>query len=314
MLRNNEISCKPAATEKNTYQCMLCGDNEIFSKKSRFLSHMKDHKRKVPYQCMFCQKTFTTNVSLKKHVLMHKMKKSKPTNDQAQVPGGDLENKRDVQCTSSGDAIDPPEECHICSERFTYKHRFAHMKTHCGSKRPYQCALCDQRFSLMQKCTGHIAKHTGEMPYKCNVCQKSFTLKSYLHLHMRTHIGSPHKSPRKGMKEIKAALSKHMNKFTAAQISHNDMRDQPTAVSDENDNSLCKKDLQDDNRKLKKKLCSKNRNDNSSNIHKNTKNSSNRQLTFQCGLCDRTYVTKLKFKKHMLVHALKKTASHLISQ
>ncbi|GIY13464.1 hypothetical protein CDAR_193291 [Caerostris darwini] len=110
-----------------------------------------------PYNCSFCDKTYSIDSSLQRHVRNH-----------------------------TGDGLYP---CTECSKSFTCCSSLRdHLRTHTGEK-PFKCTKCGKCFTRSTNLRDHLRTHTGEKPFKCTKCDKCFTRSTNLRDHLRTHTG-----------------------------------------------------------------------------------------------------------------------------
>ncbi|KAM4033771.1 uncharacterized protein ACNLHF_020581 [Anomaloglossus baeobatrachus] len=107
------------------------------------------------YQCIGCQKHFTTNMDLQTHQTIHK------TFQKSICP----ECGKIFLCTSA---------------------LITHRQSHTGEKR-FLCTVCGKSFGQLSQLKTHERIHTDERPFSCSVCGKSFRCRSHLISHARIH-------------------------------------------------------------------------------------------------------------------------------
>merc|ERR1719266_3127429 len=115
------FSEKSSMSKKDSFTtCSIC--QKQMSTKS-YRAHLQYHRKKEVsnYLCQFCNKSFTTETSLKRHVLIH-------------------ENQK-------------PFSCSVCEKNFRQKSALvAHERVHTGMR--FECIQCNKKFitkSLMKK-------------------------------------------------------------------------------------------------------------------------------------------------------------------
>lgn len=119
---------------------------------------IRSHNTMYPYQCTFCQQTFSEVGTLRKHTKLH------------------TEEVRPFQCT-------------LCPKSFTQNHFLRqHMKFLHSDNKPHQCEHCPASFSRKRDYVSHVVKHTGVKPYPCDHCTKSFVQKRDLTIHTKKHM------------------------------------------------------------------------------------------------------------------------------
>ncbi|XP_073417994.1 uncharacterized protein [Dendrobates tinctorius] len=107
------------------------------------------------YQCVGCQKHFTTKIDLQTHQTIHK------TFQMSICP----ECGKTFLCTSA---------------------LITHRQSHTGEN-PFLCTVCGKLFGQLSQLKTHERIHTNEKPFSCLVCGKSFRCRSHLMSHARIH-------------------------------------------------------------------------------------------------------------------------------
>ncbi|XP_069835344.1 oocyte zinc finger protein XlCOF29-like [Dendropsophus ebraccatus] len=107
------------------------------------------------YQCVGCQKHFTTRTDLQTHQTIHK------TFQKSICP----ECGKTFLCTSA---------------------LITHRQSHTGEK-PFSCNVCGKSFGQLSQLKTHERIHTDERPFSCSVCGKCFRCRSHLISHARIH-------------------------------------------------------------------------------------------------------------------------------
>lgn len=147
------------ARKKTPYSCSAC--KKTFPYKSNLVTHWRVHSGEKPFVCSACQKGFRLKGNLVKHQRLH--------------------------------TGDKPYACSICTNSYCSKEALIkHKRLHTG-ERPYVCGVCQKSFAQKFTLVNHERLHTGERPYACSMCQHSFGRKEDLVIHQRGHSGEkPH--------------------------------------------------------------------------------------------------------------------------
>ncbi|XP_068233088.1 zinc finger protein ZFP2-like [Palaemon carinicauda] len=138
-----------------------------------------------PFECKYCEKSFTKSSDLKRHLMIH-------TGDRPFVCNlcgtGFIEKSKLIVHTRHHTG-ERPFECQDCGKTFIKKSDMTnHRKTHSG-ERNFVCCECGKAFIKKSDLTRHTRLHTGERPYVCVVCGAAFTESGKLKKHTIVHTG-----------------------------------------------------------------------------------------------------------------------------
>jgi len=127
--------------------------HESFHRLKTLRRHIVSHSKESCFSCDKCQKYFSSQRNLLRHMEIHAGK----------------------------------YKCNECDKYFSSSGFRQHMKTHSGEK-PFECAVCSKRFLYRANLVQHgRTQHSIEKPYKCHLCSKQFSTAGYLTVHMRSH-------------------------------------------------------------------------------------------------------------------------------
>jgi len=130
------------------------------------------------YSCLQCQKRFSSQNTLRRHMNIHRCKY------RCTECGKCFERKEHLVRHGRSHSGEKPFECIVCGRRFTQLSDLVrHNRIH-GSEKPYICYMCDRAFRRLENLQVHIRVHTGEKPYKCLLCSKSFCQSGDLQKHI----------------------------------------------------------------------------------------------------------------------------------
>lgn len=167
--------------DEKTLQCDICGKTMKTYQKSLMQYHIRLHKDVRPYKCKDCQKSFSSDIALKKHRLNHKK----------------------------------PYTCHVCNKGFsrrylmlehfekTCRHKLikAKVKTQNGptktdvdlesfksSNREQFISINENEGLYQAETMTEVDDKNGLTSFKCVPCDKSFNAKNALMRHINTFM------------------------------------------------------------------------------------------------------------------------------
>ena len=142
-----------------------------------------NRQEQLPYLCSLCNKSFTENEHLTRHMLYkHNRQKLHPW----AICGTEFNLEADLTKHMLIHSEDRPFICGICGKSFVRKDSLTkHMAIHIGNK-PHRCEYCCKSFTEKCNLVLHNVIHTGEKPHRCLTCGKSFTQKVTLSICLYT--------------------------------------------------------------------------------------------------------------------------------
>ncbi|XP_075434196.1 uncharacterized protein LOC142471268 isoform X2 [Ascaphus truei] len=190
--------------------CCECAKNvnNVFG----YRTHQRTHTTEMLYNCSECQKCFTSNSDLVKHLKIHRGEllscsdcgKHFSYNSALVTHQRVHTGEKPFVCSECGKCFtqnahlvahqrihtgEKPFVCPECGKCFSHiSNLFAHQRFHTGEK-PFVCSECGKCFTQNSSLVNHQRIHTGEKPYACSECEKCFTWKASLVIHQRVHTG-----------------------------------------------------------------------------------------------------------------------------
>ncbi|XP_070539638.1 uncharacterized protein [Ptychodera flava] len=150
-----------AKKAKKIFMCQVC--KKTFSSQTSLKSHLMTHMGARPFKCDLCSATFNRMGNYTRHRLIHTVN----TND------------------------DHRYKCEFCDRKFLQKCDLKrHQHIHDGTQ-PFRCDLCDKGFIRKSDLRVHKRFHTKEKPYVCPQCPKSFSQSGDLNRHVRSLHSNP---------------------------------------------------------------------------------------------------------------------------
>ncbi|XP_050439975.1 zinc finger protein 501-like [Adelges cooleyi] len=190
---------------KKPFKCTVC--LKSFALNSNLTKHQLVHTGEKPFRCTVCLTSFSQKSSLTKHQLVHTGEKPY----RCTVCLMSFSEKCNLTKHERVHTGEKPYKCTVCLKSFVTKSQLAaHQRVHTGEK-PYRCTVCLMSFSVKCNLTNHERVHTGEKPFRCTVCLTSFSQKSNLTKHQLVHTGEkPYRCTVCLMSfSVKGSLTKH---------------------------------------------------------------------------------------------------------
>ena len=164
-----------------SFQCSVC--NKIFTRNDALKKHvLAVHENFKPFQFEFCEKSFIDNSSLKRHLTTHGQKPYHCDYCEKNFNQSDA-LKKHVEASH-----DTAKEliCSFCQKVFDRRFALkAHIQAVHERLTPFKCELCDRAFALRGYLQKHIlSKHKKSNSYHCSFCEKTFNIKGSLDRHI----------------------------------------------------------------------------------------------------------------------------------
>eukprot|EP00057_Strongylocentrotus_purpuratus_P025392 XP_011679866.1 PREDICTED: zinc finger protein 260-like isoform X2 [Strongylocentrotus purpuratus] len=160
---------------KTSLQCFFC--DRSFSKECHLTRHLQSHvgiKTYDTFHCSLCKKSFLSNSDLVKH-------KTKCTGEKPYAC---------IHCTST---FAKQMDLKVHSRTHNQVKNILTVQTqdqtdHSYSQSQSQCSYCKRAFKTKSNLDSHIGTMTFESSYSCSHCSSTFPSKCSLTLHNRTHL------------------------------------------------------------------------------------------------------------------------------
>ena len=195
----------------NNYQCLYCDDE--FSSAHNLKKHEKkyhqDHlfyndkqspklnnpvidvqiKTFNKYQCLECDKEFSSPRNLRKHV-------DKSHQDQklheCDVCHKQFAKKKHLKAHLHVHTGEKPFACNKSPMKFSQrdsmkKHKSLHVVNH-SQKQLFTCVICQKKLPKKDALKDHLWLHNEEKPFSCDKCPIRFTLRETMMAHKKLHM------------------------------------------------------------------------------------------------------------------------------
>ncbi|XP_075698123.1 uncharacterized protein LOC142663400 isoform X2 [Rhinoderma darwinii] len=180
---SGKAEAKCVSKRKRKYAEHNYNDLTTSNKKYFCTIQQTTHSLQILYNCPECPESFTSNLDLAKHQIIH-------TGGMpfiCSVCGKCFGRRADLikhQFTHEGNSY---VRCSHCDVSFATKSSLTlHEKTHV-QKKPLPCPECGKTFPTKKRLTRHRQIHTDERPFKCLECGDTFKRKAHLQRHQSIH-------------------------------------------------------------------------------------------------------------------------------
>ncbi|GJQ69252.1 hypothetical protein Trydic_g6396 [Trypoxylus dichotomus] len=147
--------------------------------------HIRNHSGHKPFNCLICNKGFTTKWNLKLHKWTHASRTAKPF--KCDLCKGAFIRESDYTAHMNAHKSVKPYTCNYCGAQFIRKYNCQrHVKEH-EKVKTFSCQVCGKSFHRSYYLKDHIRVHSGVRPYTCHICGKTSTTKSNHNKHVRIH-------------------------------------------------------------------------------------------------------------------------------
>ncbi|CAL8098055.1 unnamed protein product [Orchesella dallaii] len=168
----------PEKWEKN--KCVFC--DKTYSTNGELVRHIKYHTGEKPFSCSICEKAFVLQYQLRSHIGAHKKLYSCSTCGKNYAKQAGL-NRHKLRHSNT----DPRQyTCDYCCAKFLDASNVrSHVNEVHQKIRPFSCEICGKYFSRAWSRNVHVATHFNEKR-KCQFCNKWFSIGCFQR-HLKKH-------------------------------------------------------------------------------------------------------------------------------
>ena len=146
------------------------------------------HESQRNFQCSYCGKSYKTQITLDKHMAVHKHA------FRCDICQASFARKFSLDDHKRKNHEAEPLRCSLCDAPFISLAKLSkHIReVHKGLKTKYKrfpCKLCGKVQKSMSELRRHMRIHTGEKLFPCDQCRRAFATKHDLNNHKMTHTG-----------------------------------------------------------------------------------------------------------------------------
>ncbi|XP_061733571.1 zinc finger protein OZF-like isoform X2 [Nerophis ophidion] len=167
-----------------TYSCQFC--QKSFSINGNLQRHLRIHTGAKPFSCDTCGKSFNQSDTLKSHQRIHTGERPFVCN----TCGKTFIQKSALRTHQKLTHVtDKTQACVACGTAMSCVDLLdVHLDTHHASV-PCECVLCGRHLASVIELRSHQQGHMMDKLHACGLCGKSFKSPSYLKSHLKMHCG-----------------------------------------------------------------------------------------------------------------------------